>query len=227
MFGNEQVTTQPLFYLFIAVTILLSLGYTWGRRRNRRIFLTAFNDLIAILKPRDQQYTNIGGASGYHANFIPNKSSAIRRADVTITLMPRQSWLWYPFSFLTRKFDRFFLTFELAKSSFGTIREGHLIEKGYSRIPGARIENVDSLEQEQLTWGGLEFTLYYEDQEVKEALVECKNRLGEPRTLRHLALVPERERIFLFMIPKLGTVEPVVRPVYDWFHELLKKSPKG
>lgn len=227
MFGNEQVTTQPIFYLFIAVTILLSLGYTWGRRRNRRIFLRAFDDLISILKPRDQQYTNIGGLSGYHANFLPNKNAAIRRADVTITLMPRQSWLWYPFSFLTRKFDRLFLNFELSKKSFGTLKEGHLIEKRYARLPGARIENEDSLEQEKLTWGGLQFTLYYEDEKVKQALLDCKQRLGEPKTLRHLALVPERERIFLFMIPRIGSVDAVVRPVYDWFHELLNKSAEG
>jgi hypothetical protein len=227
VFGNEQITTEPLFYLFIAVTILLSLGYTWGRRRNRRIFITAFDQLVAILKPRDQQYTNIGGLSGYHANFVPNKSSVIRRADVTITLMPRQSWLWYPFSFLTRKFDRLFLTFELAASSFGTIKEGHLIEKGYARLPGARIENADSLKQERFTWGAREWTLYYADDEIRRALLECKERLGEPKTLRHLALVPERERIFLFMIPKIGSVEPVVRPIYGWFHDLLKSRAKG
>lgn len=227
MFGNEQITTEPLFYLFIAVTILLSLGYTWGRRRNRRIFITAFEELKAILKPRDQQYTNIGGLSGYHANFVPNKSSAIRRADVTITLMPRQSWLWYPFSFLTRKFDRLFLTFELSRSSFGTLKEGHLIEKRYARLPGARIEHEDTLQKERLRWGEKEWTLYYVDEEIKQALLNCKERLGEPKTLRHLALVPERERIFLFMIPRIGSVDPVVRPIYGWFHDLLKSRAKG
>ncbi|MFW6337522.1 MAG: hypothetical protein ACOC25_01250 [Alkalispirochaetaceae bacterium] len=227
MFGNEQVTTQPIFYLFIAATILLSLGYGWGRRRNRRIFLTAFDDLKAILKPRDQQYTNIGGLSGYHANFLPNKNSVIRRADVTITLLPRQSWLWYPFSFFIRKFDRLFLNFELSKSSFGALKEGHLIEKRYARLAGARIENADSLQSEELTWDGLSFILYFEDEEVKQAFLDCKKRLQQPNTLRHLALVPERQRIFLFMIPRMGTVDAVVRPIYDWFHDLLNKSAKG
>lgn len=222
--NNPEITTQPLFYLFIAVTILLSLGYTWGRRRNKRIFVTAFDDLTGILKPRDQQFTNIGGITGYHANFIPNKSSVLRRADVTITLLPRQSWLWYPFSRVTRRFDRLFLTFELAKNRFGTLKEGHIIEKRYAKLPGAMIENEDRLGRQEFTWGGREYALLYEDAEIKAALLRCKEQLGEPETLRHLALVPERERIFLFMIPKIGTVGKTVAPIYQWFHQLLKSG---
>lgn len=224
MFDNPEVTSQPVFYLFIAATILLSLGYIWGRRKNRRIFTAAFDDLAGILKPRDQQYTNIGGLTGYHANFLPNKNSVVRRADVTLTLLPRQSWLWYPFSLLTRKFDRLFLVFEIQKSAFGDLAEGHLIEHRYAKLPGASIENADNLTREELSWEGRTFFLYYGDERMKKAILECKERLNTPQTLRHLAVVPERERLFIFMIPKRGTVATVVRPIYDWFHRLLKEG---
>ncbi|MFW6215447.1 MAG: hypothetical protein ACOC45_05830, partial [Alkalispirochaetaceae bacterium] len=224
LFDNQEITSQPLFYLFTAATILLSLGYIWGRRANRGIFTAAFEELKGILKPRDQQYTNIGGLTGYHANFLPNKSSVVRRADVTITLLPRQSWLWYPFSLLIRRFDRLFLVFEIHKSAFAPLAEAHLIEQRYSKLPGASIENREKLSREELSWGGLTYYLYYENEQMKDAILECKAILEEPRTLRHLALLPQRERLFIFMIPRKGSVEQVVRPVYDWFHKLLKKG---
>ncbi len=89
MFNNSDIVNTPIFYLFIAFTILITLGYSWGRRRNKRIYLIAFNGLKELIKPKDQQYTNIGGLTGYHANFIPKKNELMRRVDTTITLLPR------------------------------------------------------------------------------------------------------------------------------------------
>jgi hypothetical protein len=215
--GNPIVTTQPVFYLFIAVTILLSLGYIWGRRRNKRIFFNAFETMVEVLKPKDQQFTNIGGLSGYHANIIPRKNKYIRRVDATITLLPRQSWLYYPFSKLVRRYDRMFMLFHLSPKAVGVLEEGHIIERRYSGFMGASIENADTLTKEEIEWGGLTFYLYYENERVKRELEDARARLGKPSTLRHLALVPDQDRMWIFMIPKLGTVHPVVNTLTNWF----------
>ena len=218
MFSSSDVSNQPVFYLFIALTILLTLGYNWGKRRNRKILTAAFDAITDVLRPKDQTFTNIGGLTGYHANFVPHRDRYIRQVDVTITLLPRQSWLWLPFSRMIRRFDRLFLAFHLSRRAAGTLREGHLIEKFYSTFMGAKIENADSLQMETFQWGSKTFFLYYRNETVKDEMERCRQAIGpDPGPLRHVALVPKRDRLFVFLIPLRGQVRPVVAAVHQWF----------
>jgi len=221
VFSRTEVTDQPVFYLFVAATILLSLGYGWGKRRNRRIITSVFDAITTVLRPQDQTFTNIGGLTGYHANFIPQKNRLVKQVDATMTLLPRQSWLWYPFSLMIRRFDRLFLSFHLGKKATGTLREGHLIEKNYASFAGASIENAEALHKETFQWGKKTFFLYYKDDTVKREMERCRTLVGAtPGPLRHVALVPKRNRLFIFLIPVPGTVEHVVGTVYRWFSQL-------
>lgn len=227
MFSGSEVANQPVFYLFIAATILLSLGYGWGKRRNRRIVHSAFDAITEVLRPKDQTFTNIGGLTGYHANFIPERNRYIKQVDATMTLLPRQSWLWYPFSRMIRRFDRLFLSFHLARRAAGTLREGHLIEKSYSTFMGAKIENADSLEKETFQWGSKTFYLYYRNPAVKAEMERCRERIGaDPGPLRHVALVPKRDRLFIFLIPVRGRVKPIIASVYSWFLAIAESKAK-
>ncbi|MFP4432395.1 MAG: hypothetical protein ACLFPV_14180 [Spirochaetaceae bacterium] len=228
MFSGTEVADQPVFYLFIAVSILLSLGYGWGRRRIRRITTSVFNEITAVLRPKDQTFTNIGGLTGYHANFVPHRNRSVKQVDATMTLLPRQSWLWYPFSRLIRRYDRLFLTFHLSPKVTGRLREGHLIEESYANFAGAKISNADSLERETIRWGQRTFFLYYEDDEVESRMERCRQMIGsDPGPLRHVALVPGQDRLFVFLIPAPGAVEGVIRAVYRWFSELVETPPKS
>lgn len=219
--NNPAVTTSPWFYLLIAGSILLSLGYMWGRRRNKQIFYSAFNGLLAVLKPKDQQFTNIGGLSGYHANIVPHRNKFIRRVDATITLLARQSWLFLPISKAIRRFDRLFMIFHLSPKASGALSEGHLLEDKYSRFGSAKIASEERLTRETVEWGGRRFYLYYEEPWVKEQLERIQRRLGNPQGIRHIALVPGQDRIWVFMIPKRGTVEGLVADLYPWMTDLL------
>jgi hypothetical protein len=220
--GAADVTQQPVFYLFIAITILLTLGYTWGRRRNKRIYLSAFNALVDTLSPKDQNFTTIGGLTGYHANLIPYRNKFIRRVDATITLLPRQSWLYYPISRMTRKYDRLFIILFYSSKAKKLMREGHLIEDRYSRFKGPKITNIQSLEHEELTWAGRNFHLYYSSERERSALLTLKEKLDSPGELRHVALVPDQEQAFVFMVPKRGHVGEVFPVVYRWLDRLLE-----
>lgn len=224
MFANSDVVTQPIFYLFIAFSVLLSLGYSWGKRRNARILHSAMEGIADALRPRDQQYTNIGGQTGFHANFLPGALDSVRRVDVTMTLLPRQSWLYLPFSLLTRKFDRLYMSYELNKRGRGLIEEGHLIDAQLERMRGHHIENVDALTREELDWGGRTFYLYAASEQTRGALLDLRNRLGDhPGGFRHVALVPEQDRYYTFMIPHKDTVGGVVQTVSTWFEWYLKQ----
>lgn len=219
--GHPAIVNQPLFYLLIAASLLLSFGYVWGMRRNKRIVRDTFDVLLDLFKPKDQQFTNIGGLSGYHANLIPHRNRYIRRVDVTMTLLPRHTWLYLPFSRLVRKFDRLYMVFHLAPGATGLLREGHIIEDKYSHFHGAKIEHESSLESRTFRWGDKTFFLYWEDEEIRQALERCVKLLGQPGALRHVALVPEQERMFLFMIPRFGEVRRVVGTVHGWFTQLV------
>ncbi len=216
MMHHAEITQEPLFYLFIAFTILLTLGYNWGKRRNKRIFVDAFEAIQAVLNPKDQQFTNIGGLTGYHANFVPKQNKFVRRVDLTITLLPRQSWLYYPFARLFGRTDRLYLVYHLSPKANGTIAEGHIIAQKYSRAVGATIENAEQLSKESLDWGGGEYFLYYADRTTRDALMACRNQIREPADVRHIALVPSEQRVFVLMRPRVGAVGRVVEPLTTW-----------
>lgn len=220
--GQSAIVYQPLFYLLIALSLLLSFGYLWGSRRNKTIIRTTFEVLLEIFKPKDQQFTNIGGLSGYHANLIPHRNRFIRRVDITMTLLPREAWLYLPISKLVRRFDRLYMVFHLTPEAMGVLREGHLIERGYSHFHGSKIAHEDELESETITWGGRTFFIYSEEERTREALRRCMSLLGQPGPLRHVALVPEEERMFIFLIPRPREVRKVVETVHGWFTQLLR-----
>jgi hypothetical protein len=223
--SGQSIVQQPLFLLFIAATIVVSLCFFWGGRRNKRIHLSAFNALVDTLNPKDQTFTTIGGQSGYHANIVPRKNRFIRRVDATITLLARHTLLYYPVSRYLRKWDRLFITLFFAKDAHGKISEGHIIEKEYEDFRAQKITNKDKLKSEQIEWGGKTFTLYYQDQKMHDALLELKKKLDTPGDLRHVAFVPDQEKAFVFLVPRPGETKRVFPHVWSWINEILEKIP--
>ena len=210
MFKYEHIITQPVFFLFVAFSCTLTVVYFWGRRENKRVFLAAFNDLINVLKPDDQTFTNIGGVVGYHANLIFNKKSPFSKVEATITLLPRHSLLYMPISKLIMKFDRLFITFHLRANLPG---EGHLIEKRYAGFRGPKITNAHRLEKMEIQWGKHDFLLYFQTYNIRDQLTTFVNSHKDPGTVRHVALVAEQRKCFVFMIPKRGKVKADISPV--------------
>ncbi|MFO8031965.1 MAG: hypothetical protein R6U22_05425 [Desulfohalobiaceae bacterium] len=218
----EQIITQPIFFLFVAFSVLLAWGYFWGRRRNHRIFASAFEDLLQVFKPDDQKFTNIGGAIGYHANlYIRKKKAFLSQVDATITMLPRHSLLYLPISKLIRKYDRLFVELYLKSKPK---EECHLLEQRYSRFAGTKISNIHKLHREKLVWGKYDFELYYESLEARQKVLEFISRNPDPGGIRHIALVPEQIKCFIFMIPRKGQVAQDLAPVYTWLPSL-SKSP--
>ena len=154
MFEHGYIASQPAFYLFIAFTTLLSMGFLWGRRANRRLYLSAFHDLVDIVQPEDQTFTNIGGLVGYHANLIVQRKGPVSRVDATITMLPRHSMLYMPVSKLIMRYDRLFVTIHLKPHVPG---EGHLIESRYAAFRGPKITNATRMQSQTVRWGSLDF----------------------------------------------------------------------
>ena len=219
MFQYEHLIYTPAFYFLIALTLALTFGYTWGRRWNRKIVVNALDPLLVVFKARDQQFTNISGETGFHANIVPGNMRSVRRIDVTLTILPRQSWLYMPFSLLVRKFDRMQNFFYFNKRGKALREEAHLIDVRFEKMMGNRVENVDTLECETVRWGDRTFHLYSASSRSREWLLHLKEKLGQPSSLRHVAIVPEKQRAYLFCIPKVGTVAPLMETFRDWLDE--------
>ncbi len=224
MFQYDHIITQPIFFLFVAFSFLLACGYFWGRRSNRKIFLSAFNDLLQVFRPADQKFTNIGGAIGYHANlYIRKKGAFLSRVDATITMLPRHALLYLPISKLIRKYDRLFMELYIKDKPR---EECHLIETGYSRFAGAKISN-QQLHKESVPWGGYQFNLFYESDQTREILLDFINSNPDPGVIRHIAVVPDQRKCFIFMIPKKEQVAKSFFPVYKWLPSIINKPKQN
>lgn len=220
MFKYQHIITQPVFFLFIAFSCLLSVVYFWGRRENRRVLLSAFNDLVEVIRPDDKTFTNIGGVVGYHANLIINqKNSLFSKVDATITLLPRHSLLYMPISLFIMRFDRLFITLHMKAALSG---EGHLIEKGYAGFRAPKITNAHRLEKTEVKWGAYDFLLYHEQVKMRDQLMAFVSQNPDPGIIRHIAIVAAQRKCFVFMIPKKGRVKETLLPVYRWLNRLSK-----
>jgi len=221
MENYADILYQPIFFLFIGFSFLLTLGYFRGRRSNRRICQSAFNDLVDVVKPDDQTFTNIGGAIGFHANlFVKKKGTPFSRVDATITLLPRHSGLYLPISKLIRKYDRLFITLYLKKPPS---EEAHLIESKYSKFMGSKIENAHLMHHETVKWENFDFHLYYNSREMLEKMQAFIKKNPAPGIIRHIALVPEQKKGFIFMVPKPDQVARDFARIYHWLPSVLKE----
>ncbi len=218
MFDNEQIATQPVFLLFIAFSFFLTLVYFWGRKKNKALSLSVFNDITDVIKPDDQTFTNIGGAIGYHANFFIKKKSPISRVDVTVTFLPRHSLLYFPISKLIKRYDRLFITLYLRH---GPSEEGHLIEAKYDGFRRSKITNAHLLNREDVKWGNYKFYLYYKSVKMLDNFMKFMDSNPDPGVIRHIAIVPDQKKCFIFMIPRKEQVAKYLAPVYRWIPSVI------
>ena len=219
MWQHQQIITEPIFILFVAFSFALSLGYFWGRRRNHSIYRSAFNDLMQVIQPDDQTFTNIGGAIGYHGNFLITRGGPVSQVDATITLLPRHSWLYLPASKLIRKYDRLFITVHFARP---LIEEAHLIEAKHAGFGQRKIGNPAHLQKEQVRWGRYDFYLYCGSAGMRQKFIDFMDRNPDPGIIRHIALVPRQRKGFIFVIPRQGQVAAAVAKIYQWLPTLVK-----
>lgn len=224
MFAHQEIITQPIFILFIGFSFALTLGYFWGKRKNHKIIVSACQDLVAVVKPEDQNFTNIGGAIGYHANLICKKGSPFSRVDATITLLPRHSWLYLPISKMIRKYDRMFITLYFDRP---LSEEAHLIEARHAGLGQRKIRNAQRLKKEELKWGKYNFFLYYNSSKTHDAFIGFTRKNPEPGIIRHIAVVPDQKKGFVFLIPEKGKVHECFARIYEWLPSLGKDNESG
>lgn len=200
---------MPASIIFVLLTIgvLISLQFYRGRRENLKLMRDIALELEEAIKPRDQMYTWLGGYVGFRADYKVS-SPLINRIEATLTLLPRQSVLHFPFSLLFLRHDRLYLLVKLRQPPPG---EAHAISPRYYRF-GPGIENREKMFHEKRSERhGTVFEIWYRHSQARESLLRLLDQLEVPELIKHLALVPGVNHIYCLMQPVPGKVATVVR----------------
>jgi len=214
--GNATVS---VLIVIIAVSAFIVFSFHSGKRKNKEICTTTFNEVIKVFKPDDQTFTNIGGVVGHHGTFSFKERGPVSRIDVTLTLLPRQAPLYMPISKFFMRNDRLFISVYMRYSPPG---EGHIIEKGYTGFRGPEITNISRLHQGQFQWGDLAFFLYYEQDRMIDYFKELIESLPNPGPIRHIAIVPDQRKGYIFMGLQQEPIETYLAAVYGWLFRVFE-----
>jgi hypothetical protein len=203
----------------MAIGAFIVYSFHSGRRKNKEICTATFNELIKIFKPDDQTFTNIGGAVGHHGTFTFKERGSVSRIDVTLTLLPRQAPLYMPISKFLMKYDRLFISVYMRYPPPG---EGHIIERGYTGFRGPVITNISRLRQMEFKWGDLAFFLYFEQDRMVDHFKKLVETLPDPGPIRHIAVVPDQRKGYIFMGLQQETIEAYLAAVYNWLFRVFE-----
>lgn len=208
---NTDITSD-LFIVLVVLAFIAVAQFIKGRKMNLMLMSFTASKLEEVLKPKDKIYQWIGLYVGYRAVFKLMKGS-LDRAEVTVTLMPRQSLLYYPISLLTSRFDRIFLVF-----CYNEIipREAHIVRKGYYRRRIEKvIKNASRMRIDRINIKGIQYYLVYEDANTVNKLLKLVKNLSDPSIVNHLAIVPKNRTLYIAARIKVQLFEELLNKAYE------------
>jgi len=186
----------PLLLLGIAG----SAQYFLGMKKNRWLGHRMSQQAEKLLKPKDTEYINIGGAIGYHFKY--KLRDPWSNAKGSYTFIPRHSLLYVPFTYLVGNRDRFFMNLFTDKKLIG---EGHIIEKGH--LSHAKIDGEWSMSKEEIKRGDKTFILMWRQESILPTLRRTFETMPELDSLTHFCCFDDNKTFFLYLKPKKGEIE--------------------
>jgi hypothetical protein len=148
----------------------------------------------------------LGGTVGFTAEYVTEKP--LRKVEATLTMLSRQSLLFYPISKLFFGNDRLFVVlYPLDKFR----REAHILENWYYKIRLRTLEDESSFIRSSIQLNGKTFHIFSSDKAGIEKLTSWVKSLATPELIKHVTFVPQNGTVYLYMIPKTECVTPVVR----------------
>lgn len=197
-----------LLPLLIVLAIGVTVSYFLGRRRNLLLMSTYAQDIERTLKPRDKDYSWIGGYIGFRADYKPEQKG-IKRIRATLQLLPRMSLLYFPIAKVTMRHDKLYLVVEISASIAG---EAHLIQKGHYRVIPPGIEHPEKFRRKEVRLGERDFELLEKDGRGESQLVPFARKLNvDPRNIKHLSFTSSTNVAYAFIEPGPDVI-PAVLP---------------
>ncbi len=178
--------------IFIGVSVLISLIYIAGYKKNIKIMKEIAEALEEGLKPKDKLYTYLGGVLGFVADY---QVDGFKKVSVTLRLIPRQSALYLPFMFITSGKDSLQIMFYTSKP----IRsEFHIVAESPLKITKPKIYNRKKLKSEPIEIDGKKYEMLFENRDYGhfKDLVHFFNR----KHFNHLAITKDNSIVYLQLL---------------------------
>lgn len=192
---------SPYTLVALVVLALFATGaYFYGTKKNRWIVSRLTKELEGLLKPRSSNYVNIGGNIGY--NFVYAMAEPFTNAKGTITLSPRHSVLYLPFSLLLGVRDRYFINLFTKQKIRG---EAHLVAA--SHLKKANIAGLVSMERRDAERNGRSFVLLWRGADLSTELGKVLDSLPDTAGFKHFCAYPETKTFFLHGTPRGASLE--------------------
>jgi len=211
--GSEHFTQQPFFFVLALISAVLTIGFYWGNRINKKRFESLFNELIEVIKPEKQEFGNIGGTKEYYCDFTLKKESPLERVDAKFTFLPRHLLPYLPIALLIDKGDSLLMALHFKEKLRD---EGHIIEVDYAKLRKAKIVNADQLNKAFIKWGKHNYDIYYKSKKTYDRLKELIDRIDDPGVVKHIALLPGQKKCFIFLVLQKGRGVKDLAPIYQW-----------
>ncbi|WP_456321679.1 hypothetical protein [Palaeococcus sp. (in: euryarchaeotes)] len=214
-----QVSPQFLLALMILAGVA-TLQFYKGRKLNLAMMQHYLRSIEEVVKPKDKNYIWVGGYVGFRAYYKINEGN-IENFDYTLTLLPRQSILYFPVSKLINRHDKiYFVVHPHSKIK----REAHLIQKGYYRMK-PKIENEELMQKEIVEVDGVKYEALFEKRRDVELLREFLQGFSRIKDVKHISLTPKTNVLYVFMKPDLETIEKDTKHIVRFVNERLRESP--
>ena len=214
------MNTGLLFTVILVLAGIASLQFYRGRKLNLLLMEHYIKVIKGIVKPEDENYVWLGGYIGFRADYKVNREN-IKKFEFTLTLLPRQSLLYFPVSLVTSRHDKLYVVIR----PFNNIRrEAHLIQKGYYRLR-PDIENEDLLQKETVRIGSKDYEALYEKKRDIMKLKELVESLSKPGNIKHVALTPKTNVFYVQMKPEPETISEDVKKLVEFANREIKESP--
>ncbi|MGD9938789.1 MAG: hypothetical protein AB7T74_03185 [Clostridia bacterium] len=209
---------NPLGLTAIIILAAVATGaYFYGMKKNRWVVGRLSKDIEEVLKPVSTNYVNIGGAIGYNLAYaLP---APFTNAKGTITLSPRHSLLYLPFSFLIGVRDRFFINIFTKKKLRG---EGHIVEAAYLRR--AKIDGIDSMQRQDSRKDNKNFVLLWRGADLSTELDKLLQALPDAARIRHFCAYPETKTFFIYANPLKGQTKDNLEAIFKRLPGFLEKE---
>ncbi|MCF7885281.1 MAG: hypothetical protein K9M80_02195 [Candidatus Marinimicrobia bacterium] len=202
-----------LFYIFVAISIILVIGYFLGRRKNKNISYSTIQSLKKLIKPADQIITNIGGVVGYHLEMDFESDRNFNNLEGTITLLPRHSLLYLPVSKLFRKFDRFYVKIDVDKIPVSS--EIKFIENNFLNEHRKEVKNNNKFHKEELTIDQKIFCYYYDRDSDLKILKKMIDQIEGIKYIKEISINSNGEIALLF-VPGEKRNKKILEPIINW-----------
>ena len=201
--------------LLLAVSLIISVIYYFGYRKNVKIIKSIAIALEDALKPKDKLYTYLGGVLGFSVEY---KVDGMKKVLANLRLIPRQSVLYLPFMFITSGKDNLQLLFYTKKP---LKCEFHLVRKSPLNLTKPKIYNRDKLKRESLTLENVKFDMLYESENYDRKFLQIA-KLLPVKYFNHLAITTDNNIVYiqlLFYNIDMETLKSSIRQVKEFINK--------